>query len=219
MSSESIKSIFSDDNKVKYTIQAMIDENKQVEVIEEHNALFNSYSVADYDKEFLANFSYANVKTFYKLMKQTETFFLKMTEGIGYVGGVLPKNNLELYELPVKPTYKESPYFIESAQLRDYQIRGLNWLVRLHDLSITGGILADEMGLGKTIQTIAFLAHLKHVKKVERPSLVVVPLSTLNNWMQEFAKWAPSLKVFKFYGKFSHCLLVLLKLNVIVFIF
>ncbi|GAB5364464.1 hypothetical protein AAMO2058_000972700 [Amorphochlora amoebiformis] len=61
------------------------------------------------------------------------------------------------------------------------------------------GILADEMGLGKTIQTIALLSYV-----VERsnfgPHLVIVPLSTLQNWRDEFELWAPTISVTKFHG-------------------
>ena len=48
------------------------------------------------------------------------------------------------------------------AKLRDYQVRGYNWLKQIENLSL-GGILADDMGLGKTIQTIAlfYLAKIK----------------------------------------------------------
>ena len=35
--------------------------------------------------------------------------------------------------------------------MREYQLAGLNWLIRLYDNGING-ILADEMGLGKTLQ-------------------------------------------------------------------
>lgn len=34
------------------------------------------------------------------------------------------------------------------CQLKEYQIKGLNWLVNLYEQGING-ILADEMGLGK----------------------------------------------------------------------
>lgn len=54
------------------------------------------------------------------------------------------------------------------------------------------GILADEMGLGKTIQTIALIAYLIEVKQNLGPYLVIVPLSTLSNWVNEFAKWLPA---------------------------
>jgi SNF2 family DNA or RNA helicase len=54
--------------------------------------------------------------------------------------------------------------------------------------------LADEMGLGKTIQTISLLAYLIEFKKNYGPFLIVVPLSTISNWMAEFDKWAPSIK-------------------------
>jgi SWI/SNF-related matrix-associated actin-dependent regulator of chromatin subfamily A protein 2/4 len=57
------------------------------------------------------------------------------------------------------------------------------------------GILADEMGLGKTIQTIALVSYLMEKKKNMGPYLIIVPLSTLSNWMLEFEKWAPSVQV------------------------
>lgn len=34
------------------------------------------------------------------------------------------------------------------AQLKEYQLKGLNWLATLYEQGING-ILADEMGLGK----------------------------------------------------------------------
>ncbi len=51
------------------------------------------------------------------------------------------------------------------------------------------------MGLGKTIQTIALLAGLHAEAYCPRPSLIVVPLSTVKNWEREFAAWAPQLNV------------------------
>ncbi|SCU84913.1 LAMI_0C09384g1_1 [Lachancea mirantina] len=84
----------------------------------------------------------------------------------------------------------ESPSYIKSGQLRDYQIDGLNWLIALHENRLSG-ILADEMGLGKTLQTISFLGYLRYVKNVDGPFIVIVPKSTLDNWQREFAKWTP----------------------------
>ena len=52
------------------------------------------------------------------------------------------------------------------------------------------GILADEMGLGKTIQCIALISHMVY-HGVIGPFLVVVPLSTVPNWMTEFTRFAP----------------------------
>ena len=72
----------------------------------------------------------------------------------------------------------------------------LEWMVSLYNNSLNG-ILADEMGLGKTIQTIALIAYLSEKKKNLGPYLIIVPLSTLSNWMLEFEKWAPSIQVRK----------------------
>lgn len=83
--------------------------------------------------------------------------------------------------------------------MRDYQIQGLNWLITLYENGING-ILADEMGLGKTLQTISFIGYLKHFQNIKGPHLVIVPKSTLHNWMSEFKRWCPSINVFMFHG-------------------
>lgn len=51
------------------------------------------------------------------------------------------------------------------------------------------------MGLGKTLQSIALIAHLIHDKKLPGQHLVVVPLSVMFNWMNEFKKFCPMIKV------------------------
>ena len=78
--------------------------------------------------------------------------------------------------------------------MRDYQIRGLNWMISLYQNNING-ILADEMGLGKTLQTISLIGYMKHFRNTPRPHLVIVPKSTLQNWVNEFNKFCPSIKV------------------------
>jgi superfamily II DNA or RNA helicase len=78
--------------------------------------------------------------------------------------------------------------------MRDYQIRGLNWMISLYQAGING-ILADEMGLGKTLQTISLIGYMKHFRNQPRPHLVIVPKSTLQNWVNEFNRWCPSIKV------------------------
>ncbi|XP_034945785.1 ATP-dependent helicase brm isoform X3 [Chelonus insularis] len=83
--------------------------------------------------------------------------------------------------------------------LKEYQIKGLEWLVSLFNNNLNG-ILADEMGLGKTIQTIALVTYLMEKKKVNGPFLIIVPLSTLSNWVLEFEKWAPSVVVVSYKG-------------------
>lgn len=104
--------------------------------------------------------------------------------------------------------------------MRDYQVRGLNWMISLYENGING-ILADEMGLGKTLQTISLLGYMKNFKyvlcllllilwwklyvkqcimcyvfyrNVPGPHIVIVPKSTLTNWMNEFKKWCPSIR-------------------------
>ncbi|XP_077981032.1 SWI/SNF-related matrix-associated actin-dependent regulator of chromatin subfamily A member 2-like [Glandiceps talaboti] len=85
----------------------------------------------------------------------------------------------------------KQPSIMVNGTLKEYQIKGLEWLVSLYNNNLNG-ILADEMGLGKTIQTIALITYLMESKRVQGPYLIIVPLSTLSNWTLEFDKWAPS---------------------------
>ena len=104
--------------------------------------------------------------------------------------------------------------------LRDYQSRGVDWISFLTDNGF-GALLADDMGLGKTIQTIAWMLgeRIPRAKRVaegdalagvgtgngERgPFLVVAPLTLLSNWRHEFAKFAPSLRVYVHQGDMRH---------------
>ncbi|XP_049907765.1 probable global transcription activator SNF2L2 [Epinephelus moara] len=85
---------------------------------------------------------------------------------------------------------KQSSLLINGT-LKHYQIQGLEWMVSLYNNNLNG-ILADEMGLGKTIQTIALITYLMEHKRINGPFLIIVPLSTLSNWVYELDKWAPS---------------------------
>ena len=91
------------------------------------------------------------------------------------------------------------PSCIKFGTMRQYQIEGLNWMIKLFDQGING-ILADEMGLGKTLQTISLLGYLHEYRGITGPHLVVVPKSTLGNWMNEFKRWCPIMRAFKFHG-------------------
>lgn len=84
------------------------------------------------------------------------------------------------------------------GDLYEYQKEGVNWMKVLYENGLNG-MLADEMGLGKTIQVIALLAYLIE-KKQPGPFLIIVPLSTVPNWLMEFEKFAPKLPVVLYYG-------------------
>ncbi len=89
--------------------------------------------------------------------------------------------------------------------LRDYQARGVEWISFLTDNGF-GALLADDMGLGKTIQTIAWILRALAAKATgaAQPVLVVAPLTLLSNWRHEFAKFAPSLRVYVHQGDMRH---------------
>ncbi len=86
-----------------------------------------------------------------------------------------------------------------AATLRDYQLRGLNWLHRMTSLGL-GGCLADDMGLGKTITLIALHLHRQTDERTAGPTLVVCPTSLMGNWQREIEKFAPGTPVRRFHG-------------------
>ncbi|MFI6417110.1 DEAD/DEAH box helicase [Streptomyces sp. NPDC050842] len=86
-----------------------------------------------------------------------------------------------------------------AATLRDYQVRGLDWLHRMTSLGL-GGCLADDMGLGKTITVIALHLHRQTDSASAGPTLVVCPTSLMGNWQREIEKFAPGTPVRRFHG-------------------
>ncbi len=77
-----------------------------------------------------------------------------------------------------------------TLQLRPYQEEGVFWLC-YNWQSRRNSVLADEMGLGKTVQVIIFLQRIFEILGARSigPALVVVPLSTVQHWIDEATRW------------------------------
>ncbi|KAG1829624.1 P-loop containing nucleoside triphosphate hydrolase protein [Suillus variegatus] len=103
------------------------------------------------------------------------------------------KGRVDYYAVALRISEKvvKQPGVLIGGQLKDYQLKGLQWMVSLYNNKLNG-ILADEMGLGKTIQAISLATFLIEVKRQRGPYLVIVPLSTMMDWSGEFAEWAPT---------------------------
>ncbi|MER6799064.1 DEAD/DEAH box helicase, partial [Amycolatopsis mediterranei] len=93
-----------------------------------------------------------------------------------------------------EPPQPQGPPAGLAATLRDYQLRGLQWLATVTGLGL-GGCLADDMGLGKTVTLIAL-----HLHRAAGATLVVCPASLLGNWEREIRRFAPGGPVRRFHG-------------------
>jgi SNF2 family DNA or RNA helicase len=132
------------------------------------------------------------------LGKANITQFEKITlkQYVELRGTVHPMIVDEMISLPldkssmIQNTGINIPGFV--GELYPYQYQGYHWLKMIIDQE-AGCILADEMGLGKTAQIIALLTS----ESIEngRHSLVIAPVSLLENWRREIKKFSPRLSV------------------------
>jgi hypothetical protein len=101
--------------------------------------------------------------------------------------------------LAVVPARPLEPLRGLRSVLRDYQVRGAEWLLYLHDNGF-GGLLCDDMGLGKTHQVAAFLLALREQRQVTAPFLVVCPTTVLSHWQRILDAHVPGLRAAVFHG-------------------
>ncbi|KAF4632324.1 hypothetical protein G7Y89_g5801 [Cudoniella acicularis] len=159
-------------------------------------------------RQEIASKSAANRNRFFVEKKD---FLLPLLPPNNHVRKLVEKHNKltpeELAQLPAITPYEEietQPRGI-TAKMKPYQLSGLSFMVYLHRNGLSG-ILGDEMGLGKTLQTLSLIQYLKEndpkagTGRLQRPFLVVCPLSVLSSWMAESKKWTPGLKVIRFHG-------------------
>jgi hypothetical protein len=112
------------------------------------------------------------------------------------------------------PTLNPPDGFV--GTLRPYQVKGMSWMAFMDRLGL-GICLADDMGLGKTVQLLALLLHEKNAlreiakaqneepgngggERLGRPTLLVVPMSVVANWVREARRFTPQLKVHVHHG-------------------
>ena len=124
-------------------------------------------------------------------------------------------------EMSEKITTWTPPQYLK-ADLRPYQIEGVQWLIK-HYFNGKGALLADDMGLGKSLQTIATLLFAKENKRNNAPlgtgrqmsvfdaeptdnflnplqAILVLPASLVYNWQNEWKKFTHGILVYPYIG-------------------
>ncbi len=78
-----------------------------------------------------------------------------------------------------------------------HQLTGVKWILGLEEMArhkelVNGALLADDMGLGKTFMSLSATEHYyrlcEEAGETCRPTLIVAPLSLLENWKDEVAE-------------------------------
>ncbi len=91
----------------------------------------------------------------------------------------------------IEQLYNNAKSLLAARLYAPYQQEGVMWMLTMENNigKPKGGFLCDEMGLGKTVQLIATILGNK-----KRKTLIVVPKSIVSQWVDEIAKFAPSLR-------------------------
>jgi SNF2 family DNA or RNA helicase len=81
--------------------------------------------------------------------------------------------------------------FQPNIELKPHQREGLRWLQYLYSKGdgCHGALLADDMGLGKTLQLLSLLAVHYKENPDSPPSMIIAPVTLLDNWEQEISKF------------------------------
>ena len=84
--------------------------------------------------------------------------------------------------------------------LLPHQIEAVKWIIKRERIKDNkgnskkgpfGGIIADEMGLGKTLEIISVV-----ISNIKSMTLIIVPANLINQWCNEFKKFAPEFKIY-----------------------
>ena len=120
-----------------------------------------------------------------------ETLHEKKKESMSYLAPLFDLAKAEPVTLNPAPDFSQCIKMEDGspAQIRDYQVDGINWLGFLHKYGLNG-ILADDMGLGKTFQCLCIIANVHQTYK-NPLSLIVCPSPVAIHWKNEALAFFP----------------------------
>ena len=194
-----IKGVFAFKERITFALYH--ERNNTKYYVARHNNKFNDYIIYNNTWKYIdpivesinATIKFNNINTEDISFRQYIFLIKEFTNiGIDAIDNVVDTIN----------SIKESGAFEKpkglNANLYPYQSSGTKWL----DFMVRqkcGCVLGDEMGLGKTLQVIAVMGYLKE-RVANSHFLVVCPVSLLENWKREIAKFYPSLTINIHYG-------------------
>ena len=190
---------FNDDVTPESREQYLIDQEREAEAMEEYTKVERVVAVrsGEFEPEYLIKWKGLNYDecTWEEAGTVSKNFNDKIDDFLQRASqnwASNPKESNPDKRSPMKKKLDAQPDYVKFGVLRDFQLRGLNFLC-LNWTRNTNVILADEMGLGKTVQTVSFLSWLKNDRDQKGPFLVVAPLSVISAWVETFNNWTPDI--------------------------
>ena len=101
------------------------------------------------------------------------------------------------FTMTIEDQYTLAKNTLNGRLFAPYQREGVLWMLTMENQTSgpKGGFLCDEMGLGKTVQLLATM-----LGNPKTRTLLVVPKSIITQWVEEIARFAPTLSVCVFDG-------------------
>lgn len=93
------------------------------------------------------------------------------------------------WEMPERLELEEDEFLNSIYSLKKHQKEGVAWFQCLVNNDLKGCLLADDMGMGKTLQVMYAIDWHSRKNGNQKPYLVVAPVSLLENWENEYAKY------------------------------
>ena len=171
--------------------------NQSVEELRDHVVFDNTWMYINNFDDFSPFLADTGISSFGRITLQQYLNIKRLVNSDKYPTLAVEDQAVDFLNSHPLSVKEEDSMSLVSATLYPYQRVGFCWMKYVTDQDC-GCILGDEMGLGKTLQVITLIASRKGVS--DKPVLIVVPVSLLENWRREFAKFASGIDVYLHHG-------------------
>ena len=164
-----------------------------LEELRDHIVIDNTWRYISNNDDIIPLLSEANINSFGRITLQQYLYLKQKNNEEKYATLTIDDEAVDYIDNHPLSVDEGKTKNLVTASLYPYQSIGFSWMQYVTNQDC-GCILGDEMGLGKTLQVITLIASRKDLS--DNPSLVIMPVSLLENWRRELNKFTPNIDVY-----------------------